>query len=224
MANPQFLSVEITSEYANQIGLLKEIASWVRSGGGQVLAWDPPGRISGLEPGTPAAGLLLASFKDGALLQKCARERILPLIDRSVPKGTQVQVLQVNGLPENGLPDMMAIPTVASVPRTRPVPRNALMLIRGTGYDQARLDQYRDIILPMLKDRGGYYEVFALAEGEVTALRGEWKDAIFAISRWPTRAAAEDFWYSDKYQTQAIPLRLDGAGKFVVNLLDAALD
>ncbi len=224
MPNPQFLSVEIASEHANQIVLLRELASGVRSDGGQVLAWDPPGRISGLERATPAAGILLSRFDDGALLQRCVRDRLLPLIDGAVPNGAAVQVLQVIGLPEDGLPDMMAIPTVASVPRIKPMPCIALMLIRGTGYDQERLDRYRDIILPMLKERGGYYEVFASTEGEVRALRGEWKDAIFAVSRWPTRAAAEDFWYSDKYQTQAIPLRVNGAGRFTVNLLDAARD
>jgi uncharacterized protein (DUF1330 family) len=66
--------------------------------------------------------------------------------------------------------------------------------------------------------------VFALSAGEVTALHGEWSDVIFAISRWPTRAAAEDFWYSERYQKTAIPLRLNGAGRFTVSLLDAALD
>ena len=64
-------------------------------------------------------------------------------------------------------------------------------------------------------------EVFAVAPGEVTALSGVWRDQIFAISRWPTRAAAEDFWFCDRYQTQAIPLRV-GYGRFDVNLLDAA--
>jgi hypothetical protein len=73
----------------------------------------------------------------------------------------------------------------------------------------------------MLKARRGYYEVFALMPGEVVALSGQWNDAIFAISRWPIRGMAEDFWYSAQYQTQAIPLRL-GAGRFTVHLLDAA--
>jgi uncharacterized protein (DUF1330 family) len=222
--NPQFLCVEIASEHANQIGLLREIGALVRAGGGAVLAHDPPGKISCLEPGTVGSGMLLASFADGTALQAAARDRIIPLLKKSTPADTVSTVLQVNGLPAEGLPQMMAIPTVASVPKCPPVPRNALMVIRGRAFDQPRLDQYRDVILPMLKERGGYYEVFALAEGEVQALHGSWNDVIFAISRWPTRTAAEDFWYSERYQKTAIPLRLNGAGRFTVNLLDASLD
>jgi uncharacterized protein (DUF1330 family) len=222
MANPQFLCVELPSEHANQIGVLRDLAAAVRAGGGTVLAHDPPGRISTLEPGSVGAGILLASWSDGAQLQKCVRSSLLPLLKQALPASLTPNVLQVNGLPANGLPDMMAIPTVASVAKCPATPRNSLMLIRGTGFDQARLDQYRDVILPMLKERGGYYEVFALAAEEVTALSGTWSEQIFAISRWPTRAAAEDFWYSDRYQKTAIPLRLNGAGRFTVHLLDAA--
>jgi uncharacterized protein (DUF1330 family) len=95
------------------------------------------------------------------------------------------------------------------------------MLIRGSASDPARMDGYRDVILPMIKERGGYYEVFALQPGAVVAWSGAWTEQIFAISRWPERSAAEDFWYSDRYQSVAIPKRL-GAGRFAVHLLDAA--
>jgi uncharacterized protein (DUF1330 family) len=222
--NPQFLCVEIASEHANQIGFLRDIAGIVRAGGGTVLAYDPPGKISCLEPGTIGAGMMLASWNDGAALQRVAHSQIIPKLGNELPKGAAATVLQVNGLPAEGLPQMMEIPTVASVTKAPPRPRNALMVIRGRVFDQPRVDGYRDVILPMLKERGGYYEVFALSAGEVTALHGEWNDVIFAISRWPTRAAAEDFWYSERYQKTAIPLRLNGAGRFTVNLLDAALD
>jgi uncharacterized protein (DUF1330 family) len=60
-----------------------------------------------------------------------------------------------------------------------------------------------------------------VAPGQVEALSGEWTEQILAISRWPTRAAAEDFWYSDRYQAEAIPIRL-GAGRFTVHMLEAA--
>lgn len=93
--------------------------------------------------------------------------------------------------------------------------------MRGTAWDQDRLNAYRDVILPMHFERGGYYEAFAIAPGQVEAVSGTWPDQIFAISRWPTRAAAEDFWFSDRYQKEAIPLRL-GAGRFTVHALEAA--
>jgi hypothetical protein len=42
------------------------------------------------------------------------------------------------------------------------------------------------------------------------------------VSRWPTRAAADDFWYSERYQRVAIPLRL-GAGRFTVHQVAAGV-
>jgi uncharacterized protein (DUF1330 family) len=115
---------------------------------------------------------------------------------------------------------MMDIPSAASVPRPDATQRHFFLLVRGSAWDQERLNAYRDVILPMHFERGGYYESFAIAPGQVEALSGAWTEGIFAISRWPTRAQAEDFWFSDRYQAQAIPLRL-GAGRFTVHGLEA---
>ena len=221
MGNPLFLFVELAGEHADQIGVLEQVAGTVRSAGGDVLAWAPPGRTSCLEPGTVAAGMLLASWREPSATMAVATRELLSMLAASVPADTVPLVLEVNGLPEQGLPEMMEIPTVASVPMAPKLPKNALMVIRGSVSDQARVDGYRDVILPMLKERGGYYEVFALLPGEVKTLSGVWTEQIFAISRWPQRVNAEDFWYSDRYQTVAIPKRL-GAGRFSVHLLDAA--
>jgi uncharacterized protein (DUF1330 family) len=221
MANPSFLFVELAAEHADQAGVLEQLAGTVRSAGGEVLAWAPPGRISCLEPGTVASGILLARWPEPGAAMSAAARQIASTLASAVPAHGTPLVLEVNGLPEQGLPEMMEIPTVASVPVAPKSPRNALMVIRGSVSDQARIDGYRDVILPMLKERGGYYEVFALQPGEVTTLSGQWTEQIFAISRWPQRANAEDFWYSERYQTTAIPRRL-GAGRFSVHLLDAA--
>lgn len=219
-ANPGFLFLEIAGEHANQVGLWREVGAAVRRLGGHVLASGPSGRIACLEPGTVAAGMLVAKWGDPAALTAAATSELVPMLRRSVPAGAVPLALQVNGLPEIGLPEMMDIPTVASVPKPPREPRNVFLVIRGSAWDQDRLNQYRDVILPMHKERGGYYEVFAIQPGEVTALCGEWREQIFAISRWPRRAAAEDFWFCDRYQAQAIPLRL-GAGRFVVHMLEA---
>jgi len=220
VANPSFLFVELATEHANQVGVLKQLAGVVRSADGEVLAWAPPGRISCLEPGTVAAGILLARWAEpGGAMDAATRTIVAMLTPAVLPHSTPL-VLTVNGLPREGLPEMMEIPTIASVPVAPKSPPNALMVIRGSVSDQARIDGYRDVILPMLKERGGYYEVFALQPDEVTALSGQWTEQIFAISRWPRRANAEDFWYSERYQTVAIPRRL-GAGHFSVHLLDA---
>jgi uncharacterized protein (DUF1330 family) len=220
MANPSFLFVELAGEHANQVGVLEQVAGTVRAAGGDVLAWAPPGRISCLEPGTVASGILLARWPEPGATMDEATGKLVSMLASAAPAHSTPLVLEINGLPERGLPEMMEIPTVASVPVAPKSPRNALMVIRGSVSDQARVDGYRDVILPMLKERGGYYEVFALQPGEVSALSGEWTEQIFAISRWPQRANAEDFWYSERYQTVAIPRRL-GAGRFSVHLLDA---
>jgi uncharacterized protein (DUF1330 family) len=167
-----------------------------------------------------ASGLLIAKWPDAAAAKAAADLTLLPALRAALPSQTQPLVLAVEGLPEHGLPEMMDIPTVASVPRPASPAGNVLLVIRGSAWDQAKLDQYRDVILPMHKERAGYYEVFAVAPGQVVALHGEWRDQIFAISRWPTRAAAEDFWYSRRYQETAIPIRL-GAGRFTVHMLEA---
>jgi uncharacterized protein (DUF1330 family) len=49
-------------------------------------------------------------------------------------------------------------------------------------------------------------------------LHGQWTDLIVAISRWPDIGRAHDFWFSERYQTVAIPTRT-GAGRFDVQLV-----
>lgn len=221
MSTPAFLLVEIADEHANQVGLLVELAAAAREAGGTVYAHAPPGRVACLEPGTIASGLLVAHWADRERARRAAHERLLPRLRAALPAACRPLVLLVEALPADGLPSMPAIPTAASVPRPPASPRNTFLVVRGSAWDQQRLDAYRDVILPMHFERGGYYEAFAIAPGQVEALAGEWREGIFAISRWPERRHAEDFWYSDRYQTQAIPLRL-GAGRFTVHALEAA--
>ncbi len=218
--NPAFLFIELAGEHANQVGLWRDVAAAVRDRGGTVFAFGQPGRVACLEPGSVAAGMIVAKWQDPRALDAAATDTLIPMVRASIPPSTVPLALRVNGLPDVGLPELMDIPTVASVPIPPREPRNVFLIIRGSAWDQERLNQYRDVILPMHKERGGYYEVFAIQPGEVTALSGEWTEQIFAISRWPARGAAEDFWYSDRYQKQAIPMRL-GAGRFVVHMLEA---
>jgi uncharacterized protein (DUF1330 family) len=220
VTSPWFVLIELAGEHANQIGVLRDLVFAASTEGGEVRAFAPPGRVACLEPGSVSAGLLLMKWRDPTVAMDAVRRTLLPKLARALPSGQQPLVLAVEGLPEQGLPDMLDIPTAASVPAP-PSPRgNFLLVIRGTAWDQAKLDKYRDVILPMHKERGGYYEVFAVNPGQVEALSGQWNDKIFAISRWPTRAAAEDFWFSERYQTHAIPIRL-GAGRFTVHMLEA---
>lgn len=220
MSGPAFLVVELSSEHANQVGVLAEAAAAVDAHGGRVFAYGPSGCVACLEPGTVASGLLIARFDDRAKAVAVGRDVVLPALVRALPSSSVPLVLIADSLPDAGLPDLPGIPTAASVAKPPADARCYFLLIRGRAWDQARLDAYRDVILPMHFERGGYYESFAIAPGQVEALSGEWTDAIFAISRWPDRSRAEDFWFSDRYQTQAIPLRI-GAGRFTVHGLAA---
>lgn len=220
MTMPAFLVLELAGEHAGQVRVLADAARAVQQDGGDVYAYAPPGRVACLEPGTVASGLLIARFAARARAIAVGREVVLPHLRRAVPAALTPRLLVADSLPDAGLPEMMAIPTAASVPRSGDPRQHYFLLIRGSAWDQQRLDAYRDVILPMHFERGGYYESFAIAPGQVEALSGAWTDGIFAISRWPARERAEDFWFSDRYQSEAIPLRL-GAGRFTVHGLQA---
>lgn len=222
---PAIVVVELAQEHDDQIGILRALWSATLAAGGMPWAAAPAGRIGCLEPGTVGAGILLAHFASVASARQAATGPLHAVLRAGLPVTGPEQplpatVLCAEALPPEGLPDLPDIPTVASVPRPPHPERHCFLLVRGRAWDQPSLDRYRDVILPMHKERGGYYESFAVAPGQVVALHGEWREEIFAVSRWPSRAAAEDFWYSERYQRTAIPLRL-GAGRFTVHQLVA---
>ena len=220
MPRAAIVVVEVASEHSNQVGLFTELAKLTEQVGGSVLARAPAGLVSCLEPATVGAGLLLAHWTDWDTARKSVSKALLPHLSASLPHGKVPTVLLAEALPPEGLPTMLDVPTIASVPKPPTGLRNMFLLIRGSAWDQPKLDAYRDVILPMHKERGGYYESFAIAPGQVEALSGSWTEQIFAVSRWPTRASAENFWFSERYQKTAIPLRL-GAGRFAVHGLEA---
>jgi uncharacterized protein (DUF1330 family) len=176
-------------------------------------------RSSCFEPGTVASGLLVARWPDRTAALASAEKYLLPLLPKHLGAGREPTIFVVDGLPVEGLPSLLDIPTVASVlPVTSPF-GSVLMIIRGEAFDSSRMDIYRDIILPMMKLHGSYYEAFALSPGQVTTSAGRWDEQVFAISRWPSRKDAENFWFSAGYQTGAIPNRI-GAGRFSVHVVE----
>lgn len=164
-----------------------------------------------LEPGTVPAHTLILEFPSRRAARDAWGGLPVSLLERPAPP----RVLLTAKVPEGGFDDP-SIPTRANVdpgPDSDPV----LMLIEGSATDQDAMDVYRGIILPMMFERKAYYTVFELG-GDVEVLSGSWDEAIFAISRWPSRAAARDFWLCERYQNEAIPLRLD-VGRFGVALV-----
>lgn len=163
------------------------------------------------EPGSVAAHTLITPFASREEARGAFDQMPLDLIAQPA----EPLVLLTGAVPPEGFDDP-AIPTAANVS----VPEGAdpvLMLIEGSASDQDRMDAYRNVLLPMMFELGSYYTVFDLG-GSVDVLSGEWDEAIFAISRWPSRDAARAFWMSDKYQQEGIPLRLD-IGRFEVAVI-----
>ena len=175
---------------------------------GEVLACAAAAAVEVLEAATVHTALLMARF---AFVDHL--DAAWTALGPALPSGAQA--LAAPGLPYEGWPGS-PVPTIATV--RVPAGTRAYMLIEGTGTDEAAMDAYRDVILPMIAERGGYYPLFELG-GTVRVLAGRWSEAVLAISRWPTVAAARDFWFSDRYQRVAIPIRT-GHGRFEVQLTE----
>lgn len=211
---PEFLFVQAEGGAADP---LEGLAAAVRSTGGAFLAGRSAPDVAQLEPGTPEAAIAVARWGSSEAFDEAWAAGVAHALDAV---GGRVTALAVPGLPDEGLPDAMEIPTIASVPAVPDPAPTAYMTIQGSVTDQEQIAGYRDIILPMMKELGSYYVVFAIEEGAVRVLRGSWGEQIFAISVWPTHdAAANGFWYSDRYQKEAVPIRAD-IGAFRVHLLE----
>jgi uncharacterized protein (DUF1330 family) len=174
-----------------------------------------------LEPGSDTGHVWAAQCPTRAALDALWDNLSAGGLIAALDDGRAPQCLAIPGLPVAGLPDP-SIPTAANITPPASAGPTAYMIIEGAVTDQVRIDTYRDVILPMIGERGGYYTVFAFAD-QIKILSGIWGHQLFIISRWPDLATAKDFWFSDRYQTVAIPRRL-GAGTFDVALVEAGLE
>jgi uncharacterized protein (DUF1330 family) len=181
---------------------------------GQVLASADQSDVTPLEPGTAHSGLIIVRFPVAADLDAFWAS---PACRSLEDCDSGLTALACAGLPWEGWPGHF-VPTIATVNVPAAEASRTFMVIEGTGTDQDRMDRYRDMILPMMRERGAYYVAFELG-GNVRVLAGEWSEGIFAISRWPSRAHAEDFWFGEKYQNEAVPIRT-GVGRFDVQIVD----
>lgn len=205
--NPHFLILKSAGDLARALWIER-----IEAGRGEVLADADRAGVTPLEQGSAHQHLIIARFPFVADLDEMwTRSRDL------VGKADGLTALAAPGLPWEGWPGHF-VPTIATVDVPDAGVAPAYMLIEGTGSDDGRMNAYRDIILPMLRERGAYYTLFELGGG-VRVLAGEWEEAVLAISRWPSRLLAESFWYSDRYQREAIPVRT-GFSRFDVQLVE----
>jgi uncharacterized protein (DUF1330 family) len=181
---------------------------------GTVLASGDQDAVKPLEDGSAHSGLVILRF---AFAEDLDAFWTSPSAKQLAAADADLVALACAGLPYEGWPGNF-VPTIATVDVPASETPRTFMLIEGTGTDQDRMDAYRDQILPMMRERGSYYVAFELG-GNVRVLAGEWSEGIFAISRWPSKALAEDFWYSEKYQNECIPIRT-GVGRFDVQIIE----
>ena len=213
----EFLFAQLPGQHARE-EQLSALSAAITGHRGEILGCRGAGQVELLEPGTPPAAVIVARWSSRQDFDRAWDAAVSGPLDDLGGGRTDVLVLAMAGLPEEGLPDQLDVPTVASVPRTSLTTPPTYMTIQGSVTDQVRIAGYRDIILPMMKERGAFYIVFSISRGAMRVLRGAWSEEIFAISSWPTHEAAHDFWYSDRYQNVAYPIRR-GIGTFHVHLL-----
>jgi uncharacterized protein (DUF1330 family) len=171
-----------------------------------------------LEPGTPAMHTWISRWPS----MDAARQAFARLDTSELVLPEPPLALLAAAIPDEGMPaEMDFVPTHRNVKAVQYQPPT-LMIIEGTATDQARMDTYRDIILPQMRELDSFYLSFELG-GSVEVLSGEWDEAIFAISRWPQAHSARAFWLSHRYQDDAIPLRID-VGRFHVVTLEGEKD
>jgi uncharacterized protein (DUF1330 family) len=205
--DPSFLTLKTTVNH-------RRWADAIVVARGTILATGDAAVVKPLEPGTAHTGLILARFAFAADRDAFWASDIARQLAAADP---ELVALACNGIAYEGWPGNF-VPTIATVDVPDAGAPRTFMVIEGTGTDQDRMDRYRDMILPMMRERGAYYVAFELG-GDVSVLAGDWSEGIFAISRWPSKKLAEDFWYCDRYQNEAIPIRT-GVGKFHVQIIE----
>lgn len=189
-----------------------QLGAALQASAGEVVAAADGGAVLVLEPGSPPLTTMVLRWPSRSALA-ASWDRLSALL----PRGTGTLVLAVDGLPATGLGPEASLPNVANVPRVESSGPPAFMLVQGSVSDLAAMPAYRALIQPMLVERGAYYVVYAAA-AEVEVLQGRWEEQALIVSRWPDSGKANDFWYSEIYQRQAVPARA-AASRFTVLLL-----
>ena len=135
---PHFLLVQVPA-VSDVSGYFRDAAALASQHGGRVLVNVPADQVECLEAGSPPSSMLLTEFRSGDALINFWTDREHQAKFAQIAD-TESLVLGALGLPSEGLPDMLEIPTTASV--TPPAGRGprAYMIIQGTGTNETRMD------------------------------------------------------------------------------------
>ena len=97
--------------------------------------------------------------------------------------------------------------------------RPGYMIVIGTAVDSARMGPYARATIPLLLEYGGEL-LFISEEGMAEVLEGGPFESSIRVFRFPSLQHARDFYHSERYQLEAIPLR-EGLGQLEVIVSDA---
>ena len=163
-----------------------------------------------LEPGTQARHCWVRAFPAPDSAELAARA----LDGSDLVRKQQLQTLLVPAV-DAATGDALGIPVTQAGDAGEL--ESQLMLIEGSVTDEAAIEQYRQIIMPLIGGLGGRYLAYAGVD-QVLVRHGEWDELFLALSHWSGERSAKQFWQGTRYQGDAIPART-GAGRFGVALM-----
>ena len=217
MNSPAYLVIRVHPDTQDGVDeYFRSVATVANYKGGMEVGSALASNVEIFEPGSIPFATLIIKLPEGEqsaiFFWNCIEHQS---IFRRIKFKDNIIAFVAQGLPEEGLPNDPT-PTIASYePNTFTDNKNEVcLIIDGVILKTEIIDKYREILFEIMIEKKSYYTVITLTEG-INLLHGTWKEDIFAISKWPSMKNIHEFWYSDKYQNEGIPLRT-GAGKFSV--------
>lgn len=133
----------------------------------------------------------------------------------SLPMIALAATLICAGLPAGAVAGGAAQPEETAPAATPP----GYMIVIGTNVESARMGPYARATIPLLLEYGGRL-LFISEEHAAEILEGPAFTSSIRVFEFPSLQHARDFYYSETYQREAIPLR-EGLGTLNVIVSDA---
>ena len=220
MSSPQFILCEAAAPASDAtMGYAAGAREILEAHGGEIIVAAPADAAQPLEVGTEKHALVALKFSaEGAAKAFWADPAHRELFSSLESTPGFLHAISITGIPEEGLPGE-PLPTTATVTiPDNPAP-SGWMLVQGTISDPGPIARYMEILVPMIVERGGVYRVWTDPDGP-ELLAGDWPRQYVVFSEYPSIEVANELWYSDTYQNEAILARKP-ASDFRVLLFEA---
>ncbi len=216
MPNPSYLIIKVKPETIKNVDeYFKSIIEIASLNGAELLGHVKSTNVVVFEIGSIPSSTLILKWKESSeVVNKFWNSKIHQSIFNKLSLDFRENLTSfiAQGLPDEGLINE-PIPTIASYDAAT-IENNVSLIIEGTVSKPKVIEEYREILFEIMIEQKSYYVVLTSSEG-IDVLHGKWSEDIFAISRWKSMKSIHEFWYGERYQNTAIPIRI-GAGKFSV--------